>query len=378
MAASTFLSPAWLIAARGLTTTVVDLSTGESFEVSGRLAEQLSARDRSAQKTLSGMAVLDPTVARFAEAHAQHDPVPLTRARLLAGTGFSQLFVELTARCNERCVHCYADSSPERTEELPLALVEQVLADARALGFRAVQLTGGDPLISATCSAAARRARALGFAIEVYTNGLALTERLYRELKEARVGFAFSFYSADAAAHDAMTRTPGSQARTLESIRKAVADGLDVRASIIVSTRNAHTVEETRALLRGIGVPEGRIGIDYERGVGRGTFTEESASVPVAGVHAGGALATFAGKASVSADGTVYPCIFSRKLPLGNVHTASLRDILSDETTVESDGGLAEAQHLAREMTCWDCRVRNALLARPARLVQLRARSARV
>ena len=38
--------------------------------------------------------------------------------RLLLGDGLDLLFIELTAQCNERCLHCYAEAEPARAEEI--------------------------------------------------------------------------------------------------------------------------------------------------------------------------------------------------------------------------------------------------------------------
>src|SRR5262245_139747 len=181
------------------------------------------------------MARCDPSVARLHAALQEARLQPLDRATLLRGSGYGQLFIELTARCNERCVHCYADSSPEREEALDEATVHAALADGRKLGFPRVQLTGGDPLISPLSAAAAAQASALGYQqVEIYTNRLGLAERLLAELAAQQVAFAFSFYSADPAIHDAITRTPGSQRRTLDAIARVQAAGLAARVSIIV------------------------------------------------------------------------------------------------------------------------------------------------
>ena len=53
------------------------------------------------------------------------------------------LFVELTARCNERCLHCYVDAGPTRSEALASETLRRVIEDAAALGFRALKSSRG-------------------------------------------------------------------------------------------------------------------------------------------------------------------------------------------------------------------------------------------
>ncbi|MDQ6974724.1 MAG: hypothetical protein Q9M10_07540, partial [Mariprofundaceae bacterium] len=65
--------------------------------------------------------------------------------QLLLGESLGMLFVELTSKCNERCLHCYAESTPERQDFLNFDEVHITLQQARQLGRPFVQFTGGDP-----------------------------------------------------------------------------------------------------------------------------------------------------------------------------------------------------------------------------------------
>lgn len=362
-----YLPPAWVALDDGERLDLLECGAGDRLELTGVLRAALLAGERPA--ALATMASCDALVGRLSEALADHALQPLDRAALLRGSGFGQLFVELTARCNERCVHCYAESSPERDEALDEPTLAAVLEDGRALGFVRVQLTGGDPLISPLLLTAVERAHALGYPkIEVYTNGLALGDRLLEQLVPHQVSFAFSFYSADPAIHDAITRTPGSQRRTLDAIERTLAAGLTARVSIIVMDQNQATVEATRALLIERGVPEELIGMDVQRSVGRGLMTISPKASGIAGPLGGHRQAPewpFEGKAAVSYDGMVFPCIFSRSFPLGSVRERRLVEILRDPVQLGVDFArmLREQTQRVAQLACWDCRVRAALLA---------------
>jgi MoaA/NifB/PqqE/SkfB family radical SAM enzyme len=289
----------------------------------------------------------------------------------LRGAGWRQLFVELTARCNERCVHCYAESSPERDEELGLDEIRAVLDDASALGFETVQLTGGDPLISPHCIEAAEYARQIGIPrIEVYTNGLALRGRTYQRLRELGVAFAFSFYSRDPERHDAITRTPVSHRRTSRAIQRAVQDGLAVRVGTVTMEENRGEAKETRDYLVQLGVKAAAVGSDIARAVGRGTMIREAADEPVERDAAAGdsrqetETRPFGGTAAVGPDGTVYPCIFSRHLPLGSIRQDRLRTILTAPVPVASapEGLFAGRSAWATRLSCWECQTRSHML----------------
>jgi MoaA/NifB/PqqE/SkfB family radical SAM enzyme len=283
--------------------------------------------------------------------------------------GPSVLFLEVIGRCNERCVHCYADSSPQNGAALDQETCLRVISEGAALGFQWLQLTGGDPLLCPFLEDLVRAAKAAGFrGVEVYTNGLALDARRVARLAVAGAAFAFSFYSHDAPTHDAITGVPGSQGRTRAAIAAAVASGCEVRASIVVLEANAAHVEDTRALLQSLGVAPEAIGVDGVRQVGRGLGLHSvgGPALPSAGVHLGARSVRDAraerrgihspGKLCVSYTGQVFPCIFARFLPLGDVAHESL-DAIVERTRSGCSDSCHGFDRLNRRLACFDCQL---------------------
>jgi MoaA/NifB/PqqE/SkfB family radical SAM enzyme len=371
--------PGFLLAGSAQRLLVHDVLSGAQLALEGEAAQAV-LRGRT-DGALQALCRFEPSgvLSELRSALDRHAPVALTRAALLKGDGYGQLFIELGARCNERCVHCYAESSPERSEALSERAVREALEDAAELGFARLQLTGGDPLISDLCEPAARYARELGLPdIEVYTNGLALSGRLYEALAALGVRFAFSFYSHDPETHDAITRTPGSQRRTLAAIRRVAEAGLGVRASVIVMDQNRDDLEPTVQLLQEAGVARDAIGADVQRSVGRGLMTIRPKQADIGRVlgaagagHRQGApkqpaaeLPDASGRAAVGYDGTVFPCIFSRAFPLGHLPEQRLRAILRDETplVVDLERLAGEYSQRSEQLACWDCRMRATVL----------------
>jgi len=292
---------------------------------------------------------------------------PSRPSRLLLGHGLGILFIELTARCNERCLHCYAESAPERREILTLAEVLRVLNEARKLGSSAVQFTGGDPLTYPELAQAVAYASAAGYDdIEIYTNGLLLTDAMLTRLSPCKPHFAFSVYSHDADTHDRITRVPGSHRRTLTAMRRVMAAGMQLRAGIIIMPENRGHERRTADFLCGeLGLPSDRIGFDTVRGTGRGMFMDY---VPDTGYTApvhrspgdeaddGGNVRK--GKLCVASDGSVYPCIFSRGILLGNIREQSLEDMLAElDKRIPTRASETRWRQCEQRMSCRDCRI---------------------
>lgn len=292
-------------------------------------------------------------------AAAAHEPSEkATLARLLGGEAWGLLFVELTGRCNERCVHCYASSSPEVGEALDWELIEQTLREAAQLGFQTIQLTGGDPLLSPHLLEAARLTRTLGLGLEIYTNGLALRAELGQKLAAIEARLAFSFYSHDAHVHDAITNTPGSQERTLRAILLGIEYGMKLRVSIIATEASGGDVDQTREFLLERGVPESAVRASREMSVGRGAFRPNQAEFAWGSTH--GSAERRLGKLAVTYQGQVVPCIFDRATVLGDIHREGLTQILArdvDELSLPK-----RLRSASEELSCGDCRFRRTLL----------------
>ena len=345
-----------------------------------RRADQEAPPSPSA--ALSFAARVQPPLGEFVSAQSVYPPTPATRAAVLRGTGYGQLFVELTDQCNERCVHCYASASPEGSIHLPWDYLEAAVRDAVEMDFGIIQLTGGDPLVSSHVLPAARLVRELGGRpVEVYTNGLKLHGTLFEGLRETGAHFAFSLYGHDPIVHDAVTQTPRSHERTLRAIRLAAESGSPLRVSVIVTDNVSPDTEPTYALLEAHGVARDKVTFGGSVSVGRGDFlplsrltqtsphaaapTEAPAPTPTHrsdSVHHG----RFAGRVAIAPDGTVMPCVFDRAVSLGHLRDASLRDILTDDRPLTVGVGVESARRARRHahrLSCLECQVRAELLA---------------
>jgi len=319
-----------LVEQRGENVAITRLTDGARLVASGALAHEVIAYlERSERGPI--LAALDdghPSLALLDDLRVRGTQ-PLDAASAVALDGFDTLFLELVGRCNERCVHCYADSGPQVSTALTLAECETAIDDAAALGFRRVQLTGGDPLLCGFAADLVEQITAHGMRAEIYTNGLLLSEAFLDRVAAFRPQFAISFYSHRVEVHDAITQTPGSQHLTIRALERLVARGLPLRVSIIVMPENAADLGETVRMLRALGVK--RIYAAAIHAVGRSGERFEPPPDPIwtelaAGVHTGAADRTL-GKLAVASDGAVYPCIFNRTMSLGNVRDGSLREI---------------------------------------------------
>lgn len=236
----------------------------------------------------------------------------------MAGTSF--LWCEITGRCSHLCVHCYSDASPAGTHgAMTEADWRRVIDQAVEVGVEMVQYIGGEPTMHPGLPGLINHALCRGLAVEVFSHLAHVTPMLWEVLSQPGVSLATSYYSDTAEQHEAITNRRGSYADTKANIAEAIRRGIPIRAGVI-DLGGGQRTDAARAELVDLGVPS--IGYDRLRQVGRGV-REQRAGVDQLCGHCGD------GVAAISPDGAVWPCVFSRWLPIGSVLDAELADILA-------------------------------------------------
>ena len=109
------------------------------------------------------------------------------------------LLAELTYRCPLHCVFCYNPVDyAKQHQELGTQEWIRVLREARQLGAVQLGLSGGEPLLREDLEEIVREARALGYYSNLLTSGIGLTEARIAALKDAGLGIAYGLYTAAA------------------------------------------------------------------------------------------------------------------------------------------------------------------------------------
>ncbi len=86
--------------------------------------------------------------------------------------------IELTERCNNRCIHCcinLAEDDEAARRESSTVQLKSILADAAELGALMVRFTGGEPLLRDDFTELYLFARKLGLKVTIFTNARLIT-----------------------------------------------------------------------------------------------------------------------------------------------------------------------------------------------------------
>ena len=121
--------------------------------------------------------------------------------------------LDITYRCNERCVHCYLDHDDHgEMTTASTELLAQLAGKRLSAQRRKFSLRRDFEIME--------RARQLLFNVKVKTNGVMIHEKEAARLRQLGVEqVQISVYSHRTEVHDAITKLPGSLKRTIRAIR---------------------------------------------------------------------------------------------------------------------------------------------------------------
>ena len=161
--------------------------------------------------------------------------------------------LDLTYRCNERCVHCYLDHDDHG--EMTTAEIKHLLGDMADAGVFILTFSGGEIFLRKDFFELLECARELTFCVKLKTNAVLIRQREAARLRDLGVeSIQVSIYSHRPEVHDAVTKIPGSLRRSLDAIRFLKSHGLKLVIANVLMTENMHDYHGVRALADELGV----------------------------------------------------------------------------------------------------------------------------
>jgi radical SAM protein with 4Fe4S-binding SPASM domain len=293
--------------------------------------------------------------------------------------------LDLTYRCNERCVHCYLDHDDHG--EMTLAEITDLLDQLAEAGVFFLTLSGGEIFLRPDLFDVLGHARRLLFSVKIKTNGILIREPQARRLAELDVeSVQISVYSHRPEVHDGITRVPGSLARSIAGARLLTAAGVKVTFANVLMRQNMGDYLAVKTLAKTVGAgfsvdPTITPMMDGDRSILSLTIDEATLrrvlrdtalaedvdefcappSGPFEEEDAFSRVPCSAGHTScyVSPYGDVYPCV-QFPLPCGNVRRTRFIDIwrgspqLAEARSI-SLGDLEGCSSCGNQRTCSRC-----------------------
>ncbi len=146
--------------------------------------------------------------------------------------------LDVTYRCNERCVHCYLDHDDHG--ELTTDEIKNTLDQLAEAGVFFLTLSGGEVFMRRDFFEIVEYARHQMFNVKIKTNAVMIHEPEARRLRELDVDtIQISIYSHRPEVHDAITKLPHSFDRSIKAIRFLREQGLRVTIANVLMTVNS-------------------------------------------------------------------------------------------------------------------------------------------
>lgn len=369
----------------------------DGFILKGESIEELNAKDTGfTYKTIEPKTIkkdFTPTIQRadsstqeYLENHFNNKP------------HLSNFQIELTSKCNERCVHCYIPHKFKLyniTDELYYSTLEQL----SKMNVLSVTLSGGEPMLHPHFKEFLKAAKKYDFYVNILSNLTLLDDETIQIMKDGNVSSVqVSLYSMIPEHHDAITKLPGSFEKTKASILKLVENDLPLHVSCptmkgnkddygdVLKWCHEHKIRaqtdyimmaqynhETENLANRLSVEEaGKViesvmadDIDYQKAILAPDFVQrcnENQFNPERRLCGVGISSC-----CMVANGNVYPCAGWQEMVLGNLNENSLQDIWDNSEKIKwlrglklKDLGNGECCKCDKAAFCAPCMVRNA------------------
>ena len=279
------------------------------------------------------------------------------------GCGFA--WIEITNKCNLKCIHCYNESNTFCDSVMSLQDYKMVIDKLLDLGVRRIQIIGGEPFFDKKILKKMLDYTVGKFRfIEIFTNGTLISTEWFDFFKKNDIHVALSLYSYDEKIHDKVTKSIGSWAKTNNTIEALKKHGIPYRVCNVLMkdvelgnrTTNLYKLSNEKDIVRMSGRASFSLLSDdliRKKLITKKTFQtplkKEFCSTLVSGHNC------FKNKIYISANMEVYPCVMERRIKHGVINKES-GIILDDTIRNFNKDKIKECNRCEYRYACFDCR----------------------
>lgn len=206
----------------------------KSFIVSGENAEELNRKDN--RFSYSGL--IHDKKRSFFEQDTKKTTQEYMRAYFENDPTLVSFQIELSNRCNERCIHCYIPDRQKTTDIDPF-LFYKAIDQCADLGVLDLTISGGEPMLHKDFCDFLRYVKKYDFSISVLSNLTLLNDEIISELKSNQItSIQTSLYSMNPLIHDSITQVKGSFIKTRDNILKLIKNDIPLQLSCPTMKQN--------------------------------------------------------------------------------------------------------------------------------------------
>lgn len=168
--------------------------------------------------------------------------------------------IELTSKCNERCIHCYIPHE-DKLYNIDDNLYYSVIKQLKDIGIISISLSGGEPMLHPNFLEFLKYAQDSDFYVKVFTNLTLLNEEIIKLMQNNRTSVYVSLYSMNEINHDAITQMKGSFNKTKSNILKLIENNIPVYINCPIMDYNKNDYNEVYKWAKDLNL---EVRVDYD------------------------------------------------------------------------------------------------------------------
>lgn len=183
----------------------------------------------------------------------------------------SVISIELTNKCNIKCIYCYGYYHPHNKDIIEFDKLEEMLKFFHTNGSSIIEFTGGEPLLHPRFIEVCELALVYFPSITILSNGALFTEGHFEIINNNinRISLQISIDGITEQTNHLVRGVPNTWLRTFNTIKRLIGMNAVVRIVYMLTKINAHEVKAACELMRSLGVKNG-FSINPAMNIGRG------------------------------------------------------------------------------------------------------------
>lgn len=279
-------------------------------------------------------------------------------------TGCKFAWIEITNKCNLKCIHCYNESDSHCDSVMKVHDFYRIIDSLSKIGVPKIQITGGEPFLNRDNLKMMLNYSVGKFSyIEIFTNGTLITDEWFKYLAENNIHIALSVYSYVPQMHDSVTGLEGSFEKTNQTISNLKKYNIPYRVCNVLmkgielgkKDNDLYTLSEDKDVVRVTG--RANLNLMTDNLMKKRLITKKTFQRPITKSFCARLISghnCFNDKIYISADLEVFPCVMERRIKHCSLKEHEL--ILDKEIRKLTKDKIKECCECEYRYACFDCR----------------------